>query len=90
MPRTRKGNEPVSQDLAALRGTFDELNSITVEWERGGDEQRLAELADEITHTLLLLPRDLLDVAMKFRRLETGRVLELGNRTGRGEERGSP
>jgi hypothetical protein len=76
MPRTRREDRPVTEDLAEVKVDFDELLELVAEWERGqGDERHLQNLADGIQGLLLAVPRKLLETAMKFRSLEQNRMM---------------
>ena len=78
MPRTRRENRPVSEHLAEVKENLDELLELVTEWERGqGDERQLQNLARAILGLLLVVRRDLLETAMRFRSLEQNRVMAL-------------
>jgi hypothetical protein len=65
MPKKRK-DETILPDLEEVQAGAQDLIVAATDWEQGGDDQKLAKLADEIQHKLLLLVQDVAQVGMKF------------------------
>jgi hypothetical protein len=77
MPRQkRRINRTVKEDLVELKVLFEELTEEVEIWEAGvNDPESWREHANRLQQLLLLLPRDLLQVAMKVARLKEARMV---------------
>jgi hypothetical protein len=76
MPRTRREDRPVTDDLAEVKASLDTLLELVKEWERGqGDEPQLKNLVLDIRGRLITLPGELLTAAAKFNQREEVRAL---------------